>query len=112
MKLTTFTKTLILFAISFFILGADYITRDMIPPGSDVSTVRCSGKLVSIGDFTRDVLQKCGEPMRETRILDEPHRIWVYRLGQSSQVYYLAFIHEKLQRIYDVKCLQDNPDCK
>ena len=112
MKLTTFTKTLTLFAITFFILGADYITRDMIPPGSDVSTVRCSGRLVSIGDLSGDVLKKCGEPIRETRILDEPHRIWVYRLGRSGQVYYLAFIHEKLQRIYDVKCLQDNPDCK
>ena len=57
-------------------------------------------------------MQTCGEPIRETRILDEPYRIWVYRLGQSDQVYYLAFIHDKLQRIYDVKCFQDNPDCK
>ena len=112
MKFTTFTKTLTLFAITFFILGADYITRDMIPPGSDVSTVRCDGGIVSTGDFSRDVLQKCGEPIRETRILGEPYRIWVYRLGQSDQVYYLAFIHDKLQRIYDVKCFQDNPDCK
>jgi hypothetical protein len=100
MKFTTLTKTLILLGIAFFILGADYITRDMIPRGSDVSTVRCSGSLVSIGDLSRDVLQKCGEPMRETRILDEPYRVWVYRLGQSDRVYYLAFLYEKLQRIY------------
>jgi hypothetical protein len=84
----------------------------MIPPGSDVSTVRFSGRLVSMGNLSRDVLQTCGEPIRETRISDEPYRIWVYRLGQSDQVYYLAFIHDKLQRIYDVKCFQDNLDCK
>ena len=112
MKFTTLPKTLILLAIAFFILGADYITRDMIPPGTDVSAVRCSSRVVSIGDLSRDVLQKCGEPIKETRILDEPYRIWVYRLGQSDHVYYLAFMHEKLQRIYDVKCWQDNPDCE
>ena len=112
MKFTTFTKTLTLFAITFFIVGADYMTRDMIPKGTDVSTIRCSGTLVSIGDLSRDVLQKCGEPIKETRILDEPYRIWVYRLSQSDHVYYLAFMHEKLQRIYDVKCWQDNPDCE
>jgi hypothetical protein len=67
MKFTTLPKTLTLLAIVFFILGADYITRDMIPPGSDVSTVRCNGRLVSIGDLSRDVMQKCGEPIRKTR---------------------------------------------
>ena len=112
MKFTAFTKTLTLFSITLFIVGADYMTRDMIPKGTDVSTIRCSGRLVSIGDLSRDVLKKCGEPIKETRILDEPYRIWVYRLGQSDHVYYLAFMHEKLQRIYDVKCWQDNPDCE
>jgi hypothetical protein len=33
-------------------------------------------------------------------------------LGQSDHVYYLAFMYEKLQRIYDVKCWEDNPDCE
>jgi hypothetical protein len=103
MKFTTLPKTLTLLAIAFFILGADYITRDMIPPGSDVSSVRCDGRLVSIGDLSRDVLQKCGEPIRETRILGEPYRVLVYRLGQSDRVYYLAFIHGKLHRIYNAK---------
>jgi hypothetical protein len=112
MKFTTLTKTLFLLGITFFILGADYITRDMIPKGSDVSTIRCNGRLVSIGDLSRDVFKKCGEPIKETRILDEPYHVWVYRLGQSDHVYYLAFMYEKLQRIYDVKCREDNPDCK
>ncbi len=112
MKLTTFTKTLTLFAITLFIVGADYMTRDMIPKGTDVSSIRCYGRVVSIGDLSRDVLQKCGEPIRKTRILDEPYRVWVYRLDQSDHVYYLAFLQEKLQRVYHVKCGQDNPDCE
>jgi hypothetical protein len=112
MKLTIFTKTLTLFAIALFIVAADDITRDMIPEGTDVSSIRCSGSLVSIGDLSRDVLEKCGEPIREFRILDEPYHVWVYRLGQIDHVFHLFFIDEKLERIYDVKCLQDNPDCE
>lgn len=100
MKFTTIPKTFTLLAVLLFILGADYITRDMIPPGSDVSRVRCNGGLIYTGDFSREVLEKCGEPIRETRISGEPYRIWVYQLGPSRHVYYLAFIHEKLQRIY------------
>ena len=116
MKLTTLTKTLTLFAITFFItffiVAADYITRDMIPKGTDVSNIRCYGRVVSIGDLSRDVLKKCGEPIRETRILGEPYRVWIYRFGQSGYVKYLAFRHEKLHRIYNVKCWKDNPDCE
>jgi hypothetical protein len=112
MKLSIFVKTLALFAIALFIVAADYITRDMIPEGTDVSTIRCSASLVSVGDFSRDVLKKCGEPIRETRFLDEPYRVWVYRLGQENHVVYFSFIDEKLERIYDVKCSHDNPDCE
>ena len=94
-----------------FIIGADYQAPDLISKGSDVSSLRCSSGLVSLGDLSRDVYDSCGEPYRETRILDEPYRVWVYRLGQSDYVYYMAFLHEKLQRIYRVRCWQDNPDC-
>jgi hypothetical protein len=88
------------------------LTPDMIPEGTDVSSIRCSGRLVSQGDLTRDVYKKCGEPIRETRISDEPYRVWIYRFGQSNYVYYLAFIHERLQRIYSARCTEDNPDCE
>ena len=91
---------------------ADYLSPDMIPSGSDVASIRCSGRLVSLNALTRDVYDICGEPDRETRLLDEPYRVWVYQLGRSDYVYYLAFIHEKLQRIYRVRCWQDNPDCR
>jgi hypothetical protein len=55
--------------------------------------------------------QRASESVVDT-ILPSDYRVWVYRLGQSNRVYYLAFMHEKLQRIYDVKCWQDNPDCE
>ena len=102
-KFTTITNTLTLLVFAFLMLGADYITPDMIPRGTDVSTVRCSGRLVSIGDLYRDVLEKCGEPLRETRISGEPYRVLVYRLGKSDRDYGLAFLYEKLQRIYYVR---------
>jgi hypothetical protein len=102
-KFTTITKTFSLLAFAFLMLGADYITPDMIPRGTDVSTVRCDGGLISIGDFYSDVLKKCGKPMKETRISGEHYRVLVYRLGKSGRDYGLAFLHEKLQRIYYVR---------
>ena len=112
MKLKALTKTLALLALALFIVAADYVTPDMIPRGTDVNSIRCSGKLVFKGDFFRNVLEQCNEPLRETRVVGEPYRVLVYRFGQSNYVYYLAFFHEKLQRIYRVRCRGDNPDCK
>ena len=111
MKFTTFTKTLTLLVLALFIVAADNITR-MLPDGTDVSTIKCSDNLVSIGDLSRDVLEKCGEPIKETRFTDQPGRVWVYRLDQTDHVFYLAFVEGKLERIYDVGCLQNNPDCE
>ena len=47
-------------------MAADYITRDMIPDGTDVSNIRCDGRVVSVGDLSTDVLQKCGEPIEKS----------------------------------------------
>ena len=97
---------LMLFSTAF-LLAMDYPAR-----GTDYSTYRCSGGIVSRGDLVRDVYAKCGEPMRETRIAREPHRVLVYRFGQARFVYYFAFLHERLQRIYAVNCLQGDPHCE
>ena len=111
MKLKVFIMIITFLACSLFVVGADYMTRDMIPEGSDVSTFRCSNRVVSNGDSSRDVLKKCGDPIRETRILDEPYRIWIYRFDQSNFINYLGFLNDKLQRIYTVRCGENNPDC-
>ena len=111
MKFTTFTKTLTLLVLTLFIVAADNVTR-MLPDGTDVSSIKCSDSLVSIGDLSRNVLEKCGEPIKETQFTDQPGRVWVYRLDQADHVLYLAFVVGKLERIYDVDCLQNNPDCE
>lgn len=97
----------ILILVAVFLLGMDYPAR-----GTDYSKFRCSGGIVSKGDLLREVYAKCGDPMRETRISREPHRVLVYRFGQKRFVYYFAFLHERLQRIYAVNCLQNDPHCE
>ena len=97
---------------SIFLIGADYLYRDQIPRGSDVTSVRCGGRIVRTGDLMRDVRDRCGEPMRETRMANEPHAVWIYRFGQSNFIHYFAFIHERLQRIFMVACSRNNPDCE
>ena len=110
-KFTIIAKIFTLIAIVFFILGADNITRTL-PDGTDLSTLMCRGNIIYIGDLSRDVLKKCGEPIKKTRFTDQPGRVWVYQLDQVDHVFYLAFIDGKLERIFDVSCLVDNTDCK
>ena len=66
--------------LGFIVLSAmNYPSR-----GTDYSSYRCSGGLVSKGDLVRDVYGKCKDPIRETRIAREPHRVLVYRFGQRG----------------------------
>ena len=111
MSITTFTKTFFLFVLAFFIVAADNITRQF-PEGTDVSTLRCSDNIVYIGDLCPDVLEKCGEPIKKIRFIDQPGLVWVYQLDQEDHVFYLPFIDGKLERILDVSCLEDNTDCE
>ena len=80
--------------------------------GSDISNLRCDGGIISLGDLMRDVMDKCGEPIRETYIDSEPFKIWIYRFGQSNYLNYIGLIHGKVNRIYNVKCDSNNPDCE
>ena len=96
----------LLILMTTFTLAMEYPER-----GTDYSKHRCSGGIVSKGDLLRNVYGKCGEPMRETRIAREPHWVLVYRFDRRF-VYYFAFLHERLQRIYAVNCLQNDPNCE
>jgi hypothetical protein len=89
-----------------FLLGMEYPPR-----GTDYSSYRCSGGLVSKGDRIGDVVETCGEPVREDKIDNQPHRILIYRFDQS-RVYYFAFLRDRLTRIYAVSCQQDDPNCE
>ena len=54
MKTKLIIKTLALFLFPVVVLGADYITRDMIPRGTDFPSVRCDGGIVYREDLARD----------------------------------------------------------
>lgn len=104
------------FATTLLILGltptfADTISPEYIPRGSDVSNLRCPDGIVSTGDLIRNVDDKCGVPLREADLEGRRYYVRIYRFDQSRNLYYLAFLHERLQRIYHVTCRSDNPDC-
>jgi len=103
-KLTLF---MVLIILSVFIVAMDYPAS-----GTGSTNLRCSGGIVSIGNYSIRVFEKCGEPMRETKISNKPHTIWIYRFGQSKFVHYLAFLHDRLQRIHSVRCKEDIRDCR
>ena len=94
-----------------FIMGSDYIWREDIAKGVDRSTYRCPYGLVSRGDLMRDVLDKCGEPERRAIMQLDPNSVWIYRPG-SDQIVYMAFTHERLQRIHSARCWDGNPHCE
>lgn len=101
----------ILLLVPGMALGAGSITLDMIPSGTDFSSVRCDGGTVYRQDLIRDVQDLCGEPLRETRISDEPYRIWIYRFDDSDYIHVIAFLNQKVQRIYRAKCPAGERGC-
>ena len=106
-------KITIILILSIFLIGADSLYRDQIPgSGSDLTSIRCSGRIVKTGDLVRDVQDRCGEPTRTTYMPQDRYEVWIYRFGQSNYLHYFAFLHRRLQRIYKVSCRSDNPDCE
>jgi hypothetical protein len=95
---------LLLFSF-IFLTGMDYPES-----GSDYNSYRCIGGLVTKGNPISDVIEKCGEPMREDKIDAQPHRILIYQFDHSH-VYYFAFLRDKLKRIKAVSCQKD-PNCQ
>jgi hypothetical protein len=77
---------------------------------ADQSTLRCRGGVVATGDSDRVVRQKCGEPLDVQRIQDYGP-IWIYNIGQSKFLYYLAFQFGNLQRIVSAPCSVNDIEC-
>ena len=77
---------------------------------ADQSTVRCRGGVVALGDSDRAVLQKCGQPL-EVQSKQDYGPIWIYHLGQSKFMHYLAFQFGKLQRIVSAPCKVNDYEC-
>ncbi len=110
-KLKVMLSMLSVMLIFPFITGSDTIWREDILKGSDRSSYRCPNGLVTRGEPESDVLDKCGEPLQRGRMQLEPYDIWIYRLGTGEYIVYFAFTHNKVARIYHVRCWEDNPHC-
>ena len=78
---------------------------------TDQSSLRCNGGIVSVGDVDRAVINKCGEPLTVTKREADSYDIWVYQFGASKFMFYLGFLHGKLQRIVSAPCSRVDPDC-
>jgi hypothetical protein len=77
---------------------------------ADQSTLRCSGGIVATGDSDRAVAQKCGEPL-DVQSVQDVGPVWIYNIGQSKFMYYLAFQNGRLQRIASAPCNANDYDC-
>ena len=77
---------------------------------ADQATLRCSGGIIALGVTDREVLDKCGEPFDVQRVQDVGP-VWIYTAGQSKFLYYLAFLHGKLQRIASAPCNIRDYEC-
>ncbi len=77
---------------------------------ADQSTLRCSGGIVATGDSDRAVRQKCGDPL-DVQSKQDYGPIWIYNIGQSKFMYYLAFQFGKLQRIVSAPCSVNDHEC-
>ena len=77
---------------------------------ADQSTLRCSGGVVATGDSDRAVREKCGDPL-EVQHKQDYGPIWIYNIGQSKFMYYLAFQFGRLQRIVSAPCSVNDYEC-
>ena len=85
---------------------------DLPPSGTDISTLRCADGIISIGDSARDVLTRCGDPLTTGWMAGKTYDISVYHLEGSAFIHYLGFRNKRLQRIYSVNCIKDDPLCQ
>jgi len=64
----------------------------------DISSFRCEGAIIGLGDMKYEVLEICGEPTYEEE-LAYGNELWIYDFGSGSFNYYLTFRGIKLRRI-------------
>jgi hypothetical protein len=107
------------------VLAAALLAAFMTEEGRADRSVRCEGRIVSIGAFRQEVEQKCGVPEHveqweeglnnaisqfyddETDRYIAPHLVfgpirmerWTYNFGSNRLIHYLYFKNSKLTRI-------------
>jgi len=107
---------LIIYAICTLLLCVPVLVNaenliELPDTGTDVSNFRCDGNIISTGDPSRQVIEKCGEPIDQGSMPNRKYDIWVYHFKGTDFVYYLGFLNRNLQRIYSVSCIKNDPYC-
>ncbi len=114
MKLSIWTVSIICFVFS--LLPAVVLSDNIIElpeSGTDVSSLRCDGSIISTGDALKTIEEKCGAPLARGHLPNRmAYDVWVYRLGDGAFVKYLGFINRRLERIYSVSCVKKGPYCQ
>lgn len=95
--------------ISGLVIAEDII--DLPPSGTDISSIRCGGRIVSIGAQIRQVQEMCSEPLNKGQMPNRTYDVWVYQFENSKFVHYLAFRNRRLERIYQVNCIKGDAHC-
>ena len=110
---------------SLLLLAALFVYLGLHTDVAAETTLRCGGGLVSVGDTTSKVFEKCGEPTNESK-WEEGHNtyisqiynyekeryqlpelikgpilmeLWTYDLGSNKFIRYLHFANGRLIRI-------------
>ncbi len=114
MKLSFWTVSII--CVACFLLPGTVLSDNIIElpeSGTDVSTVRCSGNIISTGDALKTVEEKCGAPIARGHLPNRSeYDVWVFRLESGDFVQYMGFRNRRLERIYSVSCIKQDPYCK
>jgi len=73
------------------------------------SQLPLSSSPVFVCDSQYRMSDRCGQS--DDSYAQDGSEVWLYNSGRSRFVYYFTFINDRLQRIRQVACDADNPDC-
>ena len=65
----------------------------------DVESFRCDGETIAVGDRQYAVREACGDPEKITVSGGGTVEEWVYNFGPTTFIYYVTFVHGRLERI-------------
>ena len=65
----------------------------------DMSSLQCDGGIVTPGDSTDSVKEKCGEPRQILRPDPQEPVKWVYDFGSTQFINYVSIVNGKVERI-------------
>ncbi len=108
-------RTISIICVLYFLLPGTVLSDNFIEipeSGTDISTVRCSGNIISTGDALKTVEEKCGAPIARGHLPNRSdYDVWVFRLDSNDFVHYMGFRNRRLERIYSVSCVKKDPYC-